>query len=278
MLTGYRVDLFKTWKASYRTEDHYTGPLRILGFSSANTDLDGRSETVRYIKYLVHHQSTAARVAQRLCARLVSDQPSAAIVNAVAQSFRASGTDIKATLRTLVEHPDFAGSVAAKVRTPVEDVVATYRVLGLQAHQPQAASDFGNAIVFLSNCMGERPFEWPRPDGPPDFADAHTSASRMLASWTAHNSLSGGYTPKSGVTYRAAESWMPLLPASVEEIIDHVARRVLARALTLSLRNAVAVRMQMSLGTRINSFSAIGPIRTAAMLAALLDSPQHMTR
>jgi len=48
--------------------------------------------------------------------------------------------------------------------------------------------------------MGQRPFDWPRPDGAPDVADAWTSVSRMLRSWILHNCLSefGRRVPENG--------------------------------------------------------------------------------
>ncbi|MDQ3104055.1 MAG: DUF1800 family protein, partial [Actinomycetota bacterium] len=174
--------------------------------------------------------------------------------------------------------PDFQAAVGAKVRTPQEDTTATHRALGVQVHPPQAADDFANALVYYSNCMGQRPFEWPRPDGPPDAADSYTSASRMLASWTTHQSLSGGWTPSSGVTYRQWSTWLPALPATVGEIVDHVCRGLLGRQSTARQRQAAATRTGMSVNQRVASLTGFGEQRVVQVLAALLDGPAHMTR
>ncbi|MBA2694336.1 MAG: DUF1800 domain-containing protein [Actinobacteria bacterium] len=278
LLTGYRVDLFNTWRARYVPTDHATGAVRVLGFSSANSAADGRSETVRYLRYLAHHPATADRLARRLCVRFVSDDPPQAIVRAVARAYTNSATSIPAALRAMVQHPEFGSAVSSKVRTPLEDVIATYRVLDVRAQRPRTPSDFANAVVFMTNCMGQRPFEWPRPDGPPDAAEAYTSASRMLASWTTHQSLAGGFTPTSGVVYREPYSWLPPLPATVGEIIDDVGRRVLARPSNTLIRRAAAARMGLPLRTRVRTPADIAERRISALLACLLDTPQHMTR
>ena len=178
----------------------------------------------RYLRYLAHHPSTARRIARRLAVRFVSDHPSAALVTAVADAFTASGTDIKATLRALVAHPEFAASAGEKIKTPTEDGVATVPCAR------RAAGPAGRPGVrrqrdrrSSSALMGQMPFDWPRPDGFPDVAEAWTSASRMLGSWHVHWALAGGYWPKEGATYRSVKSWLPPLPARFDEVVDHIA-------------------------------------------------------
>ncbi len=278
ILTGFRVDLFDTWEATYNPADHYVGRVQVLDFSAKNNVADGRPLTARYLNHLAHHPATAQRIARRLCVRFVSDNPPPSIITAVAESYLSSGTSIPAALRTLVDHPAFSQAVGAKVRTPLEDTTATHRVLGLDVHRPRTSADFGNAIVFYSNCMGQRPFEWPRPDGPPDAAEAYTSVSRLLASWTAHQSLAGGYTPSAGVTYRPLASWLPALPATVGDIADHVCRSLLARPSTRGIRRAAALRVGMPVSREISSAGSFGEQRIVQVIAAVLDTPEHMTR
>jgi hypothetical protein len=276
ILTGYRVDMWDSWVGFYSPDDHYTGDVQVLGFSSANTKPDGRAVATSYLRYLARHPATARNIARRLCVRFGRDQPTPAHVNAVAKAYTASGTDIKATLRALVDHPDFAASVGAKVRTPSEDAVASYRVLGIQVAKPQSDNDFANAIAWHTDFMGQRPFDWPRPDGPPDVADAWTSAGRMLNSWSIHRTLAGGWT--SGATYRRPESWLPPLPASLDTVVDHISRRMLSRPATTTLKTAVATHLGMTRGQTIARAEDLPDWRMSMVLPTLLNSPQHMTR
>jgi hypothetical protein len=45
ILTGWHVDLWKTWAASYVKEDHWTGRVEVKGFSHKNRKGDGREVT-----------------------------------------------------------------------------------------------------------------------------------------------------------------------------------------------------------------------------------------
>ena len=55
---------------------HWTGPVKVLDFTHANADADGRAVTEAYLTYLAHHPRTAERIARKLAVRFVSDTPS----------------------------------------------------------------------------------------------------------------------------------------------------------------------------------------------------------
>ena len=111
----------------------------MLGFSADNADPDGRAVTQAYLRYLAHHPATARRIAAKLALPFVSDEPSAELVSALARSYRLSGTDISATLRTLAAHPELLASAGKKLRNPIEDFLATVRALGVTAQEPTAS-------------------------------------------------------------------------------------------------------------------------------------------
>ena len=135
--------------AVVRPRRHTTGAVQVLGFGAANAAADGSALTVDYLRYLAHHPATATRIATKLCRHFVADQPSDALVAAVAKAFTDSGTDIKATLRALVAHPDFLAGRGLLVRNPVEDFVATCRVLGLKVLAPTDEQSFARACIWL---------------------------------------------------------------------------------------------------------------------------------
>ena len=85
LLSGYTVDAWKTWAPSYDSRRHTTGPVQVLGFGAANAAADGSALTVDYLRYLAHHPATATRIATKLCRHFVADQPSDALVAAVAR-------------------------------------------------------------------------------------------------------------------------------------------------------------------------------------------------
>jgi len=278
VLTGYRVDRSKTWNAYYNEADHHVGPVKVMGWEHANSNPDGRAATESLLRYLARHPATARRISYKMCVRFVSDNPSPSIVAAVTKAYNDTGSNIKAMLRALVSHPDFAASQDQKARTPVEDAVAAYRALRMMPKKPVREDDFANSIVFQVANLGYRPFSWPRPDGPPDVADAWSSVGRMLGSFHLHGVLANGSSPATGVTYRKLPAWLPAFPATVQQIVDHVSSQLLARRPTARMSTAVSQRLEFPLDRVIRSFDELADYRARRLLACLLDTPQHMSR
>lgn len=194
ILSGYTVDWGGTYAASYDPRKHATGPVRVLGFSHPNAQSDGREVVRSYVSYLARHPATAQTFARRLALRFVSDQPSRALVDHLAGVFTSSGTDIRATLRALVAHPEFLGSAGQKVTTPLDDLVATVKALGVVARKPTKGYGAGSFPMHLNYLhQGLRLYSWPRPDGTPETNSEWTSGVRMLRSYRAHWNLAGAF-------------------------------------------------------------------------------------
>lgn len=278
ILTGWTVDRAGTWRQSYDSSTHATGPVRVMGFTAANGDRDGRSVTYRYLRYLAHHPATAHRIARRLAIRFVSDRPSQGLVDRLARTFQSSGTDIQATLRALVADPEFLGSRGVKIRTPIEDYVASCRALRLTVLRPERGSDFANLCVWQTAGMGQRPFDWPSPDGFPDVGRAWSSATRVMASWEVHHTLASQSRPKTGVRYRPVREWVPRLPMRFRGVVDHVCRDLLAHPSSPKLVQAASAATGIAPDEIIRPGHALLEWRMPLLIACLLDSPANMTR
>jgi hypothetical protein len=283
ILTGWRVDMWDTWRSYYEPDDHWTGQVSVLGFSDPNTSSDGRDLTTAYLRYLARHPLTARRIATKLCVRFVSDSPSRGLVDAVATAYRTSGTDIKATLRALYRHPEFAASAGAKVRTPAEDAIATYRLLGARAAKPGTSypdnnNDFARAIGWQLEELGQKPFGWPQPDGFPDTAVAWSSVGRVLSSLDLHVTLAGGWWPSKGVSYPSLANRLPDLPARFDAIVDDTSRRILQRPATPRLQKACRQMLELSADRRFERAADFGEWRLVQLLATVLNSPAHAVR
>ncbi len=275
ILSGYTVDE-TSWTARYDTNKHTTGAVQVMGFTDPNTAADGSEMTRRYLSYLANHPATARKFAQRLAIRFVSDTPSDDLVNHLASVFTDSGTDISATLRALVAHPEFADSAGKKVRTPIDDLVATARVLGVTAQSPTTQRSFANAIAWLPKCM--LLYQWPRPDGAPETNPEWASVSRMLASFRMHWLLAGGYYPDSRVTYRKPASWLPQASIRVDRYVDHVCRLLLGRPSTATDVKAVCQATGHTPGQKVTKKHPLASWKFVRMAIVLLDSPDHMSR
>ena len=283
ILTGWAVDTVEgnprpSWRAGYEPSMHATGAVRVLDFRSANTERDGRRLTTDYLRYLAHHPLTARRVATRLARKFVRDDPPESLVDRLASVYLDRGTAIVPVLRALVDSPEFAASIGAKVRDPAEDVVATYRVLRVQLQPPRQQRSAANAIVWQSREIGLMPHAWPRPDGPPLDNESWCNPARMLASYRVHNVLSGGYYPTVDVRYRSRRAWMPPLPARFEDVVDHVARQLLGRPATPRLVRACGQLVDVGPRERIHAQHRVVRHAIPRLLLTVLDSPDHFLR
>jgi len=278
ILTGYRVDEWKTWSVLYDPTAHWTGPVSVLGFSDPNAAADGQAVTAAYLSYLAHHPGTARNVAHKLAVRFVSDDPSPELVDHLAQVYLANDTAIVPVLRALVASDEFAGSAGAKMRTPDEDVVATYRALGVRVQAPTAGSSAANALLWQTEAIGLRPFGWTRPDGRPDRAEAWSSVSRMLGSFDAHYSLSGGWWPSKDVVYAAPVDWLPAAAVRFDALVDALSRRILGRPATDVLQTAAGQATGCAPATVITADHGLVRWDMPRLLTVLLDSPIHFTR
>jgi uncharacterized protein (DUF1800 family) len=276
ILSGYTVDAFRTWDGFYDTGKHTTGPVQVLGFSSPNASSDGKQVTVDYLRYLANHPATALNIARKLCRHFVADDPSTAVVTAVAKAFRDSGTDIRATMRALVSHPDFAASPGLLVRNPVEDFVATCRVLGVAARKPVNGDSFARSCIWVPNTT--LLYQWPRPDGLPLGDAPWASATRMLNSFRMHWNLAAGWWPTKEVTYRTPASWLPAASIRFDQYVDHLCRLLLGKGSDPRLLAAAVTATNTPPATVVTASHAVGSWLFVRLAGALLDSPDHMRR
>ena len=149
ILTGYSVDYWETWRAEYNPEDHYRGKVKVKGFNDKNGKIIGKATTSAYLRYLAHHKDTAEHLAYKLCVKFIEDKPSKALVRHLARVYLDNDTAIVPVLRALVASPSFQQAHDNKVRDPGEDVVATYRVLGVKIKPPVGEEADGSALQAL---------------------------------------------------------------------------------------------------------------------------------
>jgi hypothetical protein len=281
ILTGYRVDMWRTWRAWYDNANHWTGAVQILGFTHANTAADGRAVTEAYLTYLAHHPDTARRLAKKLALRFVSDAPSEGLVSHLADVYLTNETAIIPVLMALVAHPEFAAAAGAKVRTPTDDVVATYRVLDVSVRRPTVDDSTANAILWQASNVGQTPFGWARPDGQPEGGAAWSSASRVLASFELHYNSSGGWWPTRDASYHPLTSWVPLTGTQsmrFDALVEHLSRRLLCRTANSRVVEACCLATGFAAQTPITLNHSVVRWGMPVLLTTVLDSPEHMTR
>ena len=251
----------------------------MLGFEDPNDKFEAAQMSRDYLAYLARLPATATRLATRLVLRFVSDEPQPALVEAVAAAYLANDTDIKATLRALIDHPEFQTKSGTKVRTPMDDLVNSFRVLQIKVDPPTADPECA-ATTMLTICMGmgQRPYDWPRPDGFPDVGETWSSASRMLTSWRVHKNTSGGIFPRVGIVFKDPKSFLPTLPARFDTVVDHLCRTLLGKPATLTLTETACLAVDVFPDHRVDELSPVYKYRLGLLILSLLDTPDHMGR
>ncbi len=284
ILTGYLVDMWRTWEATYSPQAHWTGPVSVMGFSHSNSDPDGRAVVAAYLTYLARHPHTAERLARRLCVKFVRDDPPAALVKRLAAVYLDHDTEIRPVLKALVDSAEFKATAGAKVRDPAEDVVATYRALGVTVAAPPRGENgwAASALTWQADTVGAVPCAWPRPDGQPLVNAAWASPARMLASFDVHWVMSGGWWPSEGITYRTPQQWLPQPKVRFDVLVDHLCQQLLGRRSTAAILVACLTACQDSMSvtpaTVISTEHGLVRWDFHRLLSTILDSPLHLTR
>ncbi|QBR91247.1 DUF1800 domain-containing protein [Nocardioides euryhalodurans] len=277
ILTGWMVER-STWEPHYSKADHWTGPVRVLDFSHANAASDGRAVTTELLRYLAHHPATAARIARRLAVKFVSDDPPQALVDRLAATYLDHGTAIAPVLRALVASAEFRASVGQKVRDPGEDVVATYRVLGVSIRAPRTEQSAAHAVLWQMGRLGTLPMSWPRPDGQPISSAAWSSPSRLLNSMHLHLSVGSGWWPVQDARHRKPAAWVPRFPMRFDLLVDHLSQVLLHRRSTATLLQACCEAVEVTPRTRITRSHPVVAWKMNRLIVTILDSPDHYTR
>jgi uncharacterized protein (DUF1800 family) len=248
-----------------------------MGFSSANgSRAHGKQLGLDYLRYLARHPQTARHIARKLVTRFVSDEPHNALVDALATTYRRHGTDIRPVLRQLLLSKTFNASVGVKVRRPLEDVVATLRILG---YRPEVSGTDGvQGLYWIVEGMGHAPMAWDQPDGYPDVAVSWQSAGTTLARWNSHLNLAAHWWPKA-LVQRDPRSYLPKkLPPTHGHLVDALAKRLVFRTLAPKHKSAVLKFLGKNSATPLSTSDAAVGWRLPYVIALILDSPYHAVR
>ena len=159
-LTGWRVRGLEEWRrgrVEFHPDRHDDGVKMVLGSVIAGR---GAAEIDDLIDVVAAHPSTARFLATKLCRWFIADDPPAAAIAVVADTFTTSEGDVPATLRAVFSTPEFWASAGGKLKRPFRFVVSSMRGLG-------GLTDGGPEVLDWLGRMGQAPFQHPTPDGYP---------------------------------------------------------------------------------------------------------------
>jgi uncharacterized protein (DUF1800 family) len=168
VLTGWTLDE-ERGTASFNARRHQPGEKILLGQRIPES---GISEAAAAIDMLCAHPATATHVAQKLARHFIADDPPAAVVEALAKSFRDSHGDLAQVTRTLVRMEAAWAQPLAKMRNPNDFITATLRATALDVPDDR--------LVNAMKLLGQMPFAAPSPAGWPDRAADWTGPDAIL--------------------------------------------------------------------------------------------------
>ena len=157
ILTGWTVAPREPSGFRFAPRLHDQGVKTLLGVTFAAR---GESEGEDAIRMLARRPATARRIAARLASFFVADRPPPALVERLARAFSASQGDTRATLRALVESPEFWSADQKLFKTPVDFACSALAALGGAREDRQIAL----ALGFLAQA-GQPIHGWQTPDG-----------------------------------------------------------------------------------------------------------------
>jgi uncharacterized protein (DUF1800 family) len=255
----------------YNKNDHWVGPVTVLGFSHANASASG-GEAVgdAYLDYLAHHPATAQKIARKIAVRFVADSPSADLVNRLAAVYLKYDTDIRRVVQAVFLSSDFWSATGTRMRRPLEDAVGTARVLGVTRGK-NVKKALTNLFWSLDE-SGHTPHGWLPPNGYPDVAAAWLGGGAMIQRWNIHrNFMWWGYD------FGRVEMHK-LVPQTSTLTTDAWLRKIVAKLLGVPMSEEHLAAILAGSDLRPGRIMRDNWWKSARAVALVLDSPYFQLR
>lgn len=180
--TGWSIEnrfLRPRGKFRFVEENHDNDAKQVLGQTIASGG--GQQDGEKVLEILSRHPSTAKFIGAKLARYFLGNEAGPWPLK-LAESFQASGGDIKAMLRPMLLSDEMRNAKPVFKR-PFDYLVSSVRAFG-------GTIDGGKAVQEHLEKMGQPLFQWPMPDGYPDKTAAWTGS--MLARWNFALALATG--------------------------------------------------------------------------------------
>lgn len=175
LMNGPMAELARTRAGTFifRPGVHDNGEKVVLGHKIPAGG--GMKDGLMVLDILSHHPATAKFIATKLVRRFVADEPPAALVDRVAQTFLKTDGDIREMLRTIFYSPEFNSQDAfrAKVKRPFELAISAVRTIG-------ADTNGGPQFHQWLQRMGQPLYGFQTPNGYSDVAENWVNTGALL--------------------------------------------------------------------------------------------------
>jgi uncharacterized protein (DUF1800 family) len=172
-LTGWTLANGQDGSFRFMPALHDRGEKKVLGHTIRSGG--GIEDGERVLDIVAAHPSTARHIATKLVRRFVNDEPPAALVDKVADSFTKTKGNLREVVRTLVTAAEFYAPEHrnAKVKTPLLFVVSSVRATGREVREPRQ-------LLSALQQLGMAPYQCQPPTGYDDTAETWVSAGALV--------------------------------------------------------------------------------------------------
>ena len=126
----------------------------------------GESDGEKVLDILAHHPATAHFISKKLAMRFVADDPPAALVDRMADTFLKTDGDIRQVMLTMIDSKEFwsVGAYRSKVKSPLEMVASAVRAMNGNVDFAFRAGEPGGAVgrAALPQARADRLLEFER--------------------------------------------------------------------------------------------------------------------
>ena len=198
----------------------------------------GEKEGLELLRFLAHHPSTAKFISTKLAMRFVSDDPPAALVDRMAQTFLKKNGDIREVLKTMLASPEFWTPEAyrAKVKTPLEFVASAVRATGADVTD-------ATPLVRQLQTMGMPLYGMQPPTGYSMKAETWVNSSALLGRMNFSLALANGKLRGIQVD---PEHLLPTndIAADASQVLNDLESMLLAGDVSKQTHDTIASRLQ----------------------------------
>ncbi len=136
----------------------------------------GMDDGFKVLHLLAHHPATAHFISRELAVRFVADDPPAALVDRMADTFLNKDGDLRAVLETMFDSPEFwsRGAYRSKLKSPLEMVASSLRAVN-------ADVDFTFGLNNQLTQLGEPLYKKAEPTGYSNSGQEWLNSAGLLA-------------------------------------------------------------------------------------------------
>ena len=234
--TGWTFD-FDTGLFEYRSDWHDHFQKTVLGSYMAPNQA-ALADGLDVLDAVAFHPATASHIAEKLCRRLISDDPPQTVVDAATAVFEAGQNDsdqLAQVVRTILLSEEFRTTWGEKIKRPFEVAVSAMRAAGAEFSFSIDESET-DSYLWRYDQAGQPLFSWRAPNGYPDVKEDWQSATPRVHLWRMCNWLVDVEDDSDNFLLDVVDQ-TPAHVRTANELVDFWIDRALGRAMPAAERS-----------------------------------------